>query len=75
MFGLFNKTQKQSTLAVLVDMHSHLLPGIDDGVKKVEEIIYILKQFKNLGYKKIITTPHVMSDYYPNSNEDILSKL
>jgi len=75
MFGLFNKTQKQSTLPLLVDMHSHLLPGIDDGVKKVEETIYILKQFKNLGYKKIITTPHVMSDYYPNSNEDILSKL
>ncbi|MCK5470802.1 MAG: capsular biosynthesis protein, partial [Cyclobacteriaceae bacterium] len=59
----------------MVDIHSHLLPGLDDGVKSVEETVYILKILQNLGYKKIITTPHVMSDHYPNTEEGIVSKL
>ncbi len=75
MFGLFKNKPKNISLPLLVDIHSHLLPGIDDGVKTVEETIYILKKLKNIGYKKVITTPHVMSDHYPNSNEDIISKL
>jgi tyrosine-protein phosphatase YwqE len=58
-----------------IDVHSHLLPGLDDGVKSFEESEEIILRFQKLGYKKIITTPHVMSDFYRNSNEDILNKL
>lgn len=56
-------------------MHSHLLAGLDDGVKSHEEALLIIKNFSRLGYKKIITTPHIMSDYYRNEPEQILAKL
>jgi tyrosine-protein phosphatase YwqE len=75
MFNLFKKNQKTTKVPWAVDIHSHLLPGLDDGVKSIEESVYILKIFQKLGYKKIITTPHVMSDHYPNSKIDILTKL
>jgi protein-tyrosine phosphatase len=75
MFNLFRNKPKNQELPLLVDIHSHLLPGIDDGVKSFEETVYILKILQNLGYKKVITTPHVMSDHYPNSDKGILQKL
>lgn len=62
-------------LPMQVDIHSHLLPGLDDGVKSIKETIYILKILQKLGYQKVITTPHVMSDHYPNSNNDITNRL
>ena len=55
-----------------VDIHSHLIPGIDDGVKTMEESISILKDFETLGFKKIITSPHVVSDGYNNTTQTIL---
>jgi protein-tyrosine phosphatase len=58
-----------------VDIHSHLLPGLDDGVQSFEEAGEIISRFQKLGYKKLITTPHVMSDFFRNSNETILNKL
>jgi tyrosine-protein phosphatase YwqE len=60
---------------VKIDLHSHLLPGIDDGVDTIEESIKIIKKFKSLGYTKLITTPHIISDSYPNTKEIIQSKL
>ena len=57
------------------DIHSHLIPGIDDGSPDMETTIMLLKKFIALGYKKVITTPHVMSDYYKNTPEIILSSL
>ena len=63
-------------LSVLkTDLHSHLIPGIDDGSKSLEESIALLKRFQELGYSKVITTPHVMSDFYRNTPEIILSGL
>jgi tyrosine-protein phosphatase YwqE len=56
---------------IQVDMHSHLIPGIDDGSKSLEESIELIRAFKEFGYKKIITTPHIMSDYYKNTPEII----
>lgn len=58
-----------------VDIHSHLLPGIDDGVKTVYQSAYIIEQFQKLGFKKIITTPHVMQEVWPNSSNTIKSKV
>lgn len=52
-------------------MHSHLIPGVDDGVKTNEESFSIIDQLLELGYKKIITTPHIMSDYYGNTAESL----
>ncbi|MCS7017980.1 MAG: CpsB/CapC family capsule biosynthesis tyrosine phosphatase [Cytophagales bacterium] len=56
-------------------MHSHLLPGIDDGVQTFEQAITIVRRFANLGYKKLIITPHIMGDCYRNSPEIIWNKL
>lgn len=58
--------------ALSVDFHSHLIPGIDDGVKTIEEAVEVIEQLIQLGFKKIITTPHVVTDGYNNSNETIL---
>jgi protein-tyrosine phosphatase len=57
------------------DMHSHFLPGIDDGAKTMDDSIALIKAMKAMGYKKIITTPHIMSDCYRNTPEIIRQKL
>ncbi|WP_242692095.1 tyrosine-protein phosphatase [Aridibaculum aurantiacum] len=56
-------------------MHSHLLPGLDDGVKEMETSIAYIRQLHELGYSKLICTPHILSDIYPNSRQTILPKL
>ena len=56
----------------VVDLHSHLLAGLDDGVQSIEEAAQIIEEFHRLGYRKVITTPHVMSDFYKNTPEVIL---
>ena len=57
------------------DIHSHVLPGIDDGAKTMDDSIDLIKKFKDLGIHKIITTPHVMEGVWSNSSDEILSKL
>ena len=54
-----------------VDMHAHLLPGIDDGPDTVEEALELIRGLAELGYKKLIATPHVMAGMYPNTPERI----
>jgi protein-tyrosine phosphatase len=73
--SLFSKKKSFPGLISTTDLHSHLLPGIDDGVQSLEESIEVIKGFKNLGYKKLITTPHIMHDFYRNDADIILSKL
>lgn len=56
------------------DMHSHLIPGIDDGAPDLETSIELIKGLTQLGFKKLITTPHIMQDMYPNKRDDILQR-
>ena len=58
-----------------VDMHSHLLPGIDDGAKNLDTSIALILKMRSYGIKNIITTPHVLGDVYPNSSNTIKEKL
>ena len=60
---------------LLVDMHSHLLAGIDDGVQTMEQAEEIITSFIGQGYTHLITTPHVMSDAYRNTPAIISEKL
>ena len=53
-------------------MHSHLIPGIDDGVPDLETSLLLIRGLIDLGYKKLITTPHVNGDSYPNTSAIIL---
>ncbi|TFF40954.1 tyrosine-protein phosphatase [Mucilaginibacter psychrotolerans] len=80
MFGLFKKKEvkKVRTLdyaPIVVDMHSHVLPGIDDGAQTPEESIVLIRKMMELGISKIIATPHVMVDYYRNDRESIMNAL
>ena len=58
-----------------IDLHSHLIPGIDDGARNMEESLEMLQAMSDLGYQKVITTPHVMADAYQNSSRKILDGL
>jgi protein-tyrosine phosphatase len=58
-----------------VDMHSHLLPGIDDGAKDLDASIALIEKMSSYGIKNFITTPHILGDVYPNTPEIIKSKL
>ncbi|MFD1257061.1 tyrosine-protein phosphatase [Mucilaginibacter terrae] len=80
MFGLFSKKKKEPQEIfdydfVSVDMHSHVLPGIDDGAQSVEESVVLIREMVALGIKKIIATPHIMADYYKNNATTINTAL
>jgi protein-tyrosine phosphatase len=63
-------------LAVLgADMHSHLLPGLDDGAETVEHSVALLRALRDLGYRKLIMTPHIMGDFYKNTPEGVRAAL
>lgn len=48
-------------------MHSHLIPGIDDGAKTMEDSVLLIRRLVDMGYRKIITTPHIMQEFFPNT--------
>lgn len=78
MFNFFKRSPKpvDADLSFLgIDMHSHLLPGIDDGLQDVEQTVEFMRSLQSLGYHKLICTPHILSDLYPNSPKTILPKL
>lgn len=80
IFNIFRRKAKRLNdpvdLSVLgCDVHSHLVPAIDDGSKSVEDSLQMIRAFRDLGYKKIITTPHIMGDFYRNTPTTILGGL
>ena len=75
MFDWFRKNKSKEVPQLTVDMHSHLLPGLDDGVSTFDDAGQIILAFQRLGYKRLITTPHVMSDAYRNTAAGINAKL
>jgi len=79
MLNFFSRKKSKPATADLsllsTDMHSHLLPGIDDGAPDLETSIQLIRGMAALGYKKLITTPHVMWDMYRNTPETIMPKL
>jgi len=83
MFSFFKKKdtviETGATLnnynSIRVDMHSHVLPGIDDGAQTPADSIALIKKMMALGITKIIATPHIMADYYKNTPETIHAAL
>lgn len=53
------------------DIHSHILPGIDDGAQTIEDSIVLIEELRTMGYKSIVTTPHIKYDHYPNNRASI----
>ena len=76
---LFKKIEKKHDLIdfsmLKTDIHSHFIPGIDDGSPNIDITIRLVLEMKKLGFRKLITSPHVMSDAYDNSSEKILQGL
>jgi len=78
LFSKFSKSKEIDPIdlsGLNTDMHSHLIPGIDDGAKTVEESLELIRVMQSLGYSKLITTPHIMSDYFRNTPEIIAEGL
>jgi protein-tyrosine phosphatase len=75
MFNFFKKKESKINApdysSIAVDMHSHVLPGIDDGAQNPQESIFLIKRMMEVGIKKVIATPHIMADYYRNTAESI----
>ena len=54
-----------------VDIHSHLLPGIDDGAKTFEDTLELSTGLLNIGFSQLITTPHIYQNVWDNTKEQI----
>lgn len=69
MFSIWkNKSDASFDYGLLgTDMHSHLVPAVDDGAPDPDTSVKLIKGMLNLGFKKMITTPHIMKDMYPNT--------
>lgn len=66
----FNKAKRNTYSdfsAIGVDMHSHLIPAVDDGAKNINDSLALISGLKNLGFQKLITTPHTLQDIHPNT--------
>lgn len=55
-----------------VDIHNHILPGIDDGAKEVQDSLDMLYAFSELGISQFVCTPHIYKERYPNTFDTIL---
>jgi protein-tyrosine phosphatase len=74
LFSIFKKKSSPGAFPferLKVDMHSHLIPAVDDGSPSVEESVTLIKGMLELGYEKLITSPHVMQDMYPNNPQTL----
>jgi len=72
MFNLFKSKKGCRDIAWIgTDIHSHLLPGIDDGVNDVGTSVRFIKELLGLGYSQFIVTPHIYDEVHPNTPETI----
>lgn len=74
MFSFFKRNKSFPAVdlsGIHTDMHSHLLPGIDDGSSDLATSLHLLKGLQDLGFQNFITTPHILWDLYKNTNATI----
>jgi protein-tyrosine phosphatase len=72
MLSFFTKRNKVTDIAWLgTDMHSHILPDIDDGSPDVTTSIRFVRSLQELGFDQLIATPHIFKELYPNTPETI----
>ena len=67
VLALKGRTRNQ----VLVDSHGHWLPGVDDGARTAEEGIEMVRALADMGFRKLIATPHIMADRYESDPEKL----
>lgn len=54
----------------MIDFHSHIIPGVDDGSKSVEETFELIKEAESVGFDSIISTSHYIENYYESPVEE-----
>lgn len=59
----------------MIDVHSHIVFGVDDGAKEIEQSAKMLQEAKEAGFHKIIVTPHYMEEYYECNKKEIAEKI
>ena len=75
LFDIFRKkTASFSDLELNSDWHCHVLAGVDDGVKFIEESISILKSMKESGITNVVLTPHLNPEIFPDNTESSLKE-
>ena len=74
-FGKKNKVSTSQILNIKQDIHSHILPGLDDGSPDVETSLQLVKGLEALGIKRSIATPHIIGDMYRNTPATINAAL
>lgn len=67
--SIFSSSSPVSYLGV-TDWHSHILPGVDDGVADIETSLAILAEYEKMGFSQVWFTPHIMEDV-PNETADL----
>jgi protein-tyrosine phosphatase len=78
MFNLFKKKDKEllpGKLPFSTDMHSHILPGIDDGSPDIATSIHLIRSLSELGVRRSVATPHIIGDLYRNNPQTIAEAL
>lgn len=79
MFNIFRKAKRGSEiirpLFFHTDIHSHVCPGIDDGAADPEYGAILVEEMSKLGITKMIVTPHITDDIFPNTEETITTAL
>jgi len=71
MFNIFRKSKPKLSEIIpngFIDIHSHVLPGVDDGPKNIADSIDLIDSIVEIGFEKIITTPHTYPGLYDNTN-------
>lgn len=67
------KLAKTGLLTGFTDFHCHLLPGVDDGIKRMKDTLLMLDYYEKVGIKEVWFTPHIMEDV-PNTTEFLKSR-
>ncbi len=57
------------------DIHSHILPAIDDGAADVDQSLFLINSLRQMGFSTLLATPHIISDLYPNNRQTISHSL
>ena len=76
MLSFFSRKVPEASLDWIgVDIHSHILPALDDGSPDIQTSFFYLRELCQLGLTRFICTPHVFTDLYPNTPETISRSL
>jgi len=78
MFSIFRKnksTNNSPYFPITTDIHSHILPGIDDGSPNLETSIRLIKGLMETGVTRSVASPHIISDLFRNTPQTIRQAL